>query len=561
AILVEVACTHALKLAAGRRKNGRDGSRAPQDTWLPQLKALSSRAPAQLQQWALSGNPVGRHVFFDQAKKRLLAKSHGLYPAPERILQVVRHGLEQGFAAGLAAEAQAFGELLQTPESAALMGIFHGQQALKKASGTDDPTAQPRPLERVAVLGAGLMGAGIAYVSAAQAGLEVRLRDMKDDALLRGMGQIRGILEGRKRRGRLQGPELERIMAHIGPSTDVQHIAHADIVIEAVFEDLELKRKVLREVEACTRPDTIFASNTSALPISDIAAASAHPETVIGMHYFSPVEKMPLLEVITTEHTAPWVTATAVQLGKKQGKTVIVVRDGVGFYTTRIVMPFMNEAAYLLAEGVPVEEIDAALTAFGFPVGPLKLTDEVGIDVGQKVSHIMHEAFGERAKPAPLLQRLIDDKRFGRKNGRGFYRYEAGARGVDESIYTLLDQAPQPGRIRAEQIAERCVLQMVNEALRCLHEGILRQVQDGDIGAVFGLGFPPYLGGPLRYVDSRGVATILRRLETLEASHGPRFQPAPLLRELAQQGLRLYPATGAMPSHNPHSPAQGALRA
>ena len=312
---------------------------------------------------------------------------------------------------------------------------------------------------------------------------------------------------------------------------------------------------MVRDVEAAGRHDVIFASNTSSLPITKIAAASKHPETVIGMHYFSPVHKMPLLEIIVTDQTADWVTATCVELGKKQGKHVIVVKDGVGFYTSRVLAPLMNEAAHLVAEGVPIEKIDTAMLDWGFPVGPLKLTDEVGIDVGAKVGKIMVEAFGERMSQPAGMSKLIEDERFGRKNGRGFYLYGGKKKGVDESVYAVLGVEPTNKSVSNEDIAWRCALQFVNEACRCFGEGILRSARDGDVGAVFGLGFPPFRGGPFRFVDQVGAKEVLGRLRELEKRYGPRFSPAPVLEEIARTGQTFH-------GEDPVQPGQsGAARA
>ena len=313
---------------------------------------------------------------------------------------------------------------------------------------------------------------------------------------------------------------------------------------------------MVKDVESKS-PNAIFASNTSSIPIGKIAEASAHPETVIGMHYFSPVEKMPLLEIIVTPKTAPWVTATCVELGKKQGKTVIVVNDGVGFYTSRILAPMMNEAAYVLAEGVKVEDIDDALMDFGFPVGPITLMDEVGIDVGEKVGHIMHDAFGDRMKPPPGFEKLIADQRFGRKNGKGFYLYDGAKKGskkkVDESVYGVLGLTPGK-TIPRDEIAQRCALAFVNEACLCFGEGILRSARDGDIGAVFGLGFPPFRGGPFRYVDTVGAREIVRRLERFRDRLGNRFAPAPVLLEMAKTGATFHGANAVSPGQHKGKP-------
>jgi 3-hydroxyacyl-CoA dehydrogenase/enoyl-CoA hydratase/3-hydroxybutyryl-CoA epimerase len=269
------------------------------------------------------------------------------------------------------------------------------------------------------------------------------------------------------------------------------------------------------------------------------------------MHYFSPVHKMPLLEVIQTKETSPEVVAAAVAVGKKQGKTVIVVNDGTGFYTSRILGPMMNEASYLLTEGVAIETIDEAMTAWGWPVGPITLLDEVGIDVAAHVGPIMLAAFGERMEPPPTMAKLVAADRKGRKNERGFYLYGEAARAkgkgkhVDVSIYAVLG-LPTPKfskkpPVAPEEIQMRCSLQFVNEALHCFGEGILRSARDGDIGAIFGLGFPPFRGGPFRYVDNLGAAETLARIQGYEQRFGKRWTPAAVLVEMAKEGRRFYP--------------------
>ena len=501
----------------------------PRESFIDQLKDKEA-----ITELALAGNPVGRKLLFDQARKQLHKQTRGNYPAQDLILDVVKTGLEDGFEAGLDAEARGFGQLLTTREAANLISIFFGTTALKKDSGVDDPDVQARPVRKVGMLGAGLMGAGIAYVTTAQAKTPVRLKDKDGDGVLAGLRYVREIIDGRVKRRRLTAREADRLMLQTTGTTSYEGFRDADVVIEAVFEDLSLKQRMLRDIEEVGREDVIFASNTSSLPITKIAEASKHPETVIGMHYFSPVHKMPLLEIIVTDKTADWVTATCVELGKQQGKHVIVVRDGVGFYTSRVLAPMMNEAAHLVAEGVPIEKLDGAMLDWGFPVGPIKLTDEVGIDVGAKVGKIMHDAFGDRLSPPSGMQRLIDDQRFGRKNGRGFYLYGDKQKGVDETVYDVLGVAPTNKDVSPEDIAWRCALQFVNEACRCFGEGILRSARDGDIGAVFGLGFPPFRGGPFRFVDQVGSKEILGRLKELEKQHGARFSPAPVLEQIAR---------------------------
>jgi 3-hydroxyacyl-CoA dehydrogenase/enoyl-CoA hydratase/3-hydroxybutyryl-CoA epimerase len=381
------------------------------------------------------------------------------------------------------------------------------------------------------------------------------LKDRDEAALGKGLKYVREILDGRVKARRLTTIERDFTMAHVTATTDYAGFDAVDVIVEAVFEDLSLKRDVLAQVERSAHKSVIFASNTSSIPIAAIAAGARRPEQVIGMHYFSPVHKMPLLEVIVTEVTAPWVTTTCVELGKQQGKTVIVVRDGAGFYTSRILGPYLSEASFLIAEGVAIEKIDEALVAWGFPVGPVTLLDEVGIDVGAKVGHVLHEAFGERMAPPPGIEGLLKDQRLGKKNQRGFYAYgkqggrKKSARAADPSVYALLGGAPRI-ELAPAQIAERCVLQMVNEAAHCFGEGILRSARDGDIGALFGLGFPPFRGGPFHYVDAVGAPSIVRRLQTFNEAFGLRFAPAPVLVEMAASGAAFYGARAVAPGQH-----------
>ncbi|HJZ86175.1 MAG TPA: fatty acid oxidation complex subunit alpha FadJ [Polyangia bacterium] len=522
-ILLEVAHKRAGELARGERTRAEPRGRLDAE---------------RLQELALEDNPIGRRVLFAQARKRVQKETGGHYPAPQAALEAVQMGYEDGEEAGYAAEAERFGQMVASPVAARLIEIFFETTELKKDTGAP-PEVKPHPVAKLAVLGAGLMGGGITYVSAA-VGVPVRMRDQDDEALRKGLAYVRGILDQRVERKSLKARAAADVMALVRPTTDYSGFASADLVIEAVFEDLAVKQKVLRETEAATRADTIFASNTSSIPITRIAEAAARPELVVGMHFFSPVHKMPLLEVIKTAKTADWVVATAVAFGKHIGKTVIVVRDGVGFYTSRILGPYMNEAAHLLFEGAAVDAIDDAMTRFGFPVGPLKLLDEVGIDVAGHVTKIALDAFGARMTPPPGLDKIIADGRKGRKNQRGFYLYEGKKKGVDETVYDLLPGRRDRKPVEAREIQDRCALAMVNEAVRCLDDGILLHPRDGDIGAIFGLGFPPFLGGPFRYLDVSGSADIVRRLEELAGRHGPRFEPAQGLSERARSGQRFY---------------------
>jgi 3-hydroxyacyl-CoA dehydrogenase/enoyl-CoA hydratase/3-hydroxybutyryl-CoA epimerase len=322
--------------------------------------------------------------------------------------------------------------------------------------------------------------------------------------------------------------------------------SNVPLLIEAVFEDLAVKHAVLKEAEAVLPPGAIFATNTSTIPIHRIAAASRDPSRVIGMHFFSPVHKMPLLEVIVTPQTAPDVVATTVAFGRRLGKTVIVVNDAPGFYVNRILAPYINEAGKLLDEGARIEDIDRAMLDYGFPVGPVTLLDEVGLDVAGKSGGVMAAAFGDRLQPSATLGKVLAAGRLGRKGKKGFYLYDEKGKkgGVDESVYAVMPTGSTRTAVRASDIQERLSLAMVNEAVRCVEEGILRAPRDGDIGAVFGIGFPPFRGGPLRVVDTIGAAELARRLEALNAKHPGRFEPATLLREMAEGNRTFYPTAG-----------------
>ncbi len=331
---------------------------------------------------------------------------------------------------------------------------------------------------------------------------------------------------------------MQQRLDRVSPATELSGLRRAELVIEAVFEDVELKRRVLAECEAATDDECVFASNTSSLPIAEIARDARRPERVLGMHFFSPVHRMPLLEVIVTPETGAWATATAAAFGRRLGKHVIVVRDGPGFYTTRALAPYMNEAARLVEEGAAIEDVDAALVAFGFPVGPIALLDEVGIDVGAKVAKILHHHFGQRFTPPASMQRVLDDGRQGRKNKRGFYTYDGKKKRVDTSVYALVagEAGAQRRPCEAREAQERLLFAFLNEAAFCLQEGILRSPRDGDVGAIFGLGFPPFLGGPFRYLDHLGARFAVEVLERLAGRHGERFRPAPLLLDRAKDG-------------------------
>jgi 3-hydroxyacyl-CoA dehydrogenase/enoyl-CoA hydratase/3-hydroxybutyryl-CoA epimerase len=450
-------------------------------------------------------------------------------------------GLEQGITAGLAEEHRAFGELAVGDVSRKLVQIFFATTALKKDDGVPPGTATPRQIRRLAVVGSGFMGAGIAGTAVLNVEVDTRLKDSDLDRVGKGLKAANALLAERLERRRLTRPQYDRLSALLSGSADYRGFSRADLVIEAVFEDLETKRRVLAEVEEQVRPETIFATNTSTIPIRQIASHARRPERILGMHFFSPVEKMPLLEVIPTNATSPDTIITAVRFGRRMGKTVIVVADRPGFWVNRILSPYLNEAGHLLQEGVPIGLIDRMMTDFGFPVGPVALLDEVGLDVAEKAGTVMYEAFGERMKPAGALGRMLGATRLGRKNGQGFYQYTKGHKaGVDNSVYPLL--GVRPGDAEPELVERRLLYSMLNEAAMACAENVVRSPRDGDVGAIFGIGFPAFRGGPLRVIDDLGPERVVETLYQLQEQFGERFRPAASLLEMARGSRRYYPA-------------------
>jgi 3-hydroxyacyl-CoA dehydrogenase/enoyl-CoA hydratase/3-hydroxybutyryl-CoA epimerase len=525
-ILRDVAIRRAKELGTGR---------------IPRRREHKSDAKGVL----LENNPVGRSVVFRQAREMTMKKSRGHYPALLAALEAVAAGYHGSVADGFATEARLFGEMAFTPVSRQLIFLFYATTALKKDSGVSGDAPPPAKVGKIGVLGTGFMGAGIAAVSAMQ-GVPVRFKDTQHAAVAKGLTAVRDVLHDRLRKKQVTRQQFEDQLSLVSGTVDYTGFGNVPLLIEAVFEDLAVKHAVLKEAEAVLPAGAIFATNTSTIPIHKVAAASRDASRVVGMHFFSPVHKMPLLEVIVTSQTAPDVVATTVAFGRKLGKTVIVVNDAPGFYVNRILAPYINEAGKLLDEGVRIEAIDGAMLDYGFPVGPVTLLDEVGLDVAGKSGAIMAAAFGDRLQPSATLGKVLAAGRLGRKGKKGFYLYDEKGKkgGVDASVYELMPTGSTRTVGNASDIQERLSLAMVNEAVRCVEEGILRAPRDGDIGAVFGIGFPPFRGGPLRVVDTIGAAELVRRLEALNAKYPGRFEPAKLLREMAAEKRTFYPTKG-----------------
>ena len=520
-ILIDTAIAAAEKLARG---------------WKP------PRARRSLGAFALDGTPLGRLMVYRKAEEQALEKSGGHYPAPARAIDVVRTSMEDGVAKGLEAEALAFGELAMTDVSHRLVEVFFATTALKKDDGVPSDMATGRPVHRLGVVGSGFMGAGIAGTAALRAAVQVRMKDADLPRVGRGLLSARRILEKQHQRRKLGNSDLQRQSALLSGTADWSGFGGTDLVIEAVFEDLAVKRNVVAELERVVPATTVIASNTSTIPIGDIAYQSAQPDRIVGMHFFSPVEKMPLLEVIPHEGSSASAVVTAVQFGRRMGKTVIVVADSPGFWVNRILLPYLNEACLLVEEGVQIELIDRLMTDWGFPVGPIALIDEVGLDVAEKAGRVMHQQFGDRLEPSKAVAALRADDRLGRKNGRGFYRYRDGHKvGPDPVVSRLLGVTGARADVDEERVRDRLVMAMLNEAALAMSEGVVRTPRDGDIGAIFGIGYPAFRGGPLRTLDSLSSAEVVARMERMVQAHGSRFEPAPVLQEMARTGGLWYP--------------------
>jgi 3-hydroxyacyl-CoA dehydrogenase/enoyl-CoA hydratase/3-hydroxybutyryl-CoA epimerase len=483
-----------------------------------------SLQPASAVELAEQTSP-GRQLIYRQARQSVLDRTHGHYPAPLRALEAIQVGYEQGMAAGLAAETAAFGELAVTETARNLIWLFMATQHARRRGAK---------VGTLGVVGAGFMGAAIAEVAAAS-GVAVRIKDVSPDAVARGLASVRRIVDASVSRRRLDSREGRAIQGRVSGAADYSGFGHTEVVIEAVLEDPDLKRGVIAELEQVIQPDAVIASNTSAIPIGEIARQAKHPERIVGMHFFSPVERMPMLEVVRPRFASDDAVNTAVALGVQMGKTVIVVGDSPGFYTSRVLGAMLNEAALLVTEGARLEDVDRAITAFGFPVGPFVLYDEVGLEVAQHVRVSVAGAVGDRFPQTSLVTDLVAAGARGRKSGRGFYVWPEPSRTLPvvgrfvpkpkKTVNPLVYGSAPRTNLTEREIQDRLVLLFVNQAVHCLDEGVLASPTDGDLGAVLGLGFPPFRGGPFHYADSLG-AELTTRLSALASRHGARYEPA-----------------------------------
>ncbi|QQS27886.1 MAG: enoyl-CoA hydratase/isomerase family protein [Sphingobacteriales bacterium] len=488
-----------------------------------------------------------RSKVFDRVRYKIQQTTYSNYPAPFKILECIEIGCRFGEAMGYAAEIAKYDELVVHPVTKNL--IWLQKSVLEKKKRLE--TSINNPVKTIAVVGSGFMGGGIAEVSVMN-GFNVILTDIYPEKCALAMQSVWASLTAKVKKRTLRSISRWKVMNRLQAQSDFTDFNKAQIVIEAVYEDLELKQKLLAFTESQIQENCIYASNTSAIPIHLIAKQSKRPEQVIGMHFFSPVPKMSLLEIIVTPQTADWVVNVAIDLGIKQGKTCIVVKDSPGFYTTRIITTYLNEALCLLEDGAEIWQIDECSRQLGFPVGPFTLIDEIGIDSLNAVleGHLyrfLAQTKGAGAYTPSSLPTLLLNAGFkGRKNRKGFYRYhsktgEKTSTQPDEAVNRILKLNKSSFWFKDKHIRQRLMMMMTNEAARCLEEGIIHSPVDGDLGAVLGLGYPAFTGGPFHYLDSIGCENAVIRLENLSQRFGNRFLPANILYDYAKTGVKFFP--------------------
>lgn len=498
--------------------------------------------PAKMMDRVLESH-LGRPLVFSQARKAVLKQSHGHYPAPLKAITVIRksYGMRSREAA-LTIEADGFCEVAVTDVSRHLINVFFMMEAVKKKTGVTS-AVKPLPLRAIGVLGAGTMGGGIAYV-AADKGVEVRMKDITNDALAKGFEHARSIWDKLLKKRKITQYELTQKMNRVTGGLDFAGFGQLDVVIEAIVEDMKIKQKVIGETVSKCKPDCIIATNTSSLSVTEMSKGHPKPENFVGMHFFNPVDKMPLVEVIRGAQTSDVAVATIFELSKKMGKVPVVVKDGPGFIVNRLLVPYLIEAIFLLEDGMSIEAIDNAyVKEFGMPMGPLRLSDEVGLDVCVKVAKIFRESLGERIELPESLLKFGTTGRMGKKNNKGFYKYDerGKSQGPDESMYTDLGLGSPTNKLKTSEVIERGVFTMINEAsLALIEERIVESPEEVDLAMIMGTGFPPFRGGLLRYADSVGSKNIADTLERYAVQHGVRFRPSKPLANMAKTDRKFY---------------------
>ena len=521
-------------------------------------KWLTSPAAKAVQPWdeksfkvpggAGGMNPNAVQTFI-AGNAMLRDKTQGNYPAAQAIMSCVYEGTSVPIDLGLKIEAKYFVSLLRgdvAPNMIRTLFVNKGKADKLARRPAGVPKAQ---FKKIGMLGAGMMGAAIAYVAATN-GIEVVLVDRDMEAAERGKGYAKKLVDGAVSKRRMTPADGEALLARIHPAVDFAALADVDYIIEAVFEDKDIKADVTKRVEAVIRPGVIFGSNTSTMPITGLAEASSRPEKFIGIHFFSPVDKMPLVEIIRGKETGDEALAVTLDLVQAIKKTPIVVNDGRGFFTSRFCGCYIAEGEIMLTEGIPAALIEGAGKLAGMPVGPLSLADEVAIDLGWKIHKATEAALGDAYKPnaaVPVMETMyVNNGRAGRKNGKGFYDYpEKAPKTLWHGLADLYPPKAESLWPSVDELKKRLLYAQALDAVRCMEEGVLTAAEDGDVGGIMGLGFAPYTGGPISLVDTVGIAKFIEECEALAKKYGERFSPPKLLRDMAAKGETFYPAPKA----------------
>lgn len=486
----------------------------------------------------------GKYLIYHLAQKDLFNKTKGFYIAPFYALEVVKKTYGSNISKGLKIELKAFCELAIGEISKNLIEIFFTNEALKKDSGVENSDIKAQTVENSAVIGAGIMGGGIAWAFA-NSDINVRIKDVANDGIALGYKQVAKNFAQLLKIRKLTKSEVAMKTSRVTSSVDYNGFKTVDFAVEAVPENMVIKKKILSELETKISDNAIIASNTSSLSITEMSHSLQKPERFVGMHFFNPVNRMPLVEIIKGEKTSDEAIATAVALSKKLKKTPIVVKDVAGFLVNRILLPFMNEASYLLQDGATITEIDNEIEKFGMPMGPFILADVVGIDVGVKVAHSLYESYGERMEVSAILDEIYNNHKelLGKKSNKGFYNYPS--KEVNRNIYKILSEVKKSKNIKEINVTkldiiDRTILTMVNEASKCLEENVVKDAKYLDMAMIMGAGFPAFRGGVLRYADHVGIKNVVEKLQNLQDRFGARFEVSELLLEMAQNNQKFY---------------------
>lgn len=485
----------------------------------------------------LENTAIGHQIVFQESRKSVQEATKGFYPAPMRAIEVLRETRHMERAEALDFEAQSFAELAVTDISKNLVKVFFLSEKFKKLTVPNTQNMVPQPIKKAGVIGAGIMGGGIAQLLSDR-GVWVRLKDVNYDAIAKGISAAYKVFQGALKKRRIKPHEVSAKMAMISGTTDYSGFQDVNIVIEAVVENMDVKRKVFAELDSKVPANTILCSNTSSLSVTQMAEATKDPSRVIGFHFFNPVHRMPLIEIITTKHCFPGTIVSTLEFAKRLGKTPILVKDAPGFLVNRILLGYINEAGRLFQEGNRIDDVDALMVEFGMPMGPFTLSDEVGLDVGVKVLHVLEAGLGERYKPVDIFNKIYEKKLLGKKSGKGFYIH-GPKRVVNKEVQDMVDR--EGGVFDKEEALNRMLLIMINEAARCLEEGVIDGPDVVDIGMIMGTGFPPFHGGLLRYADAQGIDNVVDILNELEEQFKDgRFKPCEYMTRLKSDGKKFY---------------------